>query len=221
MTQQLPYKAIDERIFREAVAFLSKRDPVMAKLIVKYSDRPFPYPVGVISALLRAVVAQQISNRAAATLWKKLQVFLGKDSSLWCQRLSESSIESIRALGINERKAMTLKTVSEKFLMGEWSEVGFATMDDESVSKTLRSIKGIGPWTASAVLIFGLGRCDVLPLTDYGIRVALAQLYLDDKTAVSEGLQRLKTRVKSIECTWEPYRTVAAWYLWCSLENSP
>lgn len=207
------------RTFRKAMAFLSENDPVMATLINRYGDKPFPPPMGAMPSMIRAVVAQQISNRAAKTLWERLKTFLGEERD-WSRKLIDTSLNELRALGLNERKATTLKTIAEHFESGLWSEVKFSQMTDQEVSDAVQSLRGMGPWSAASVLIFGLGRGDILPLGDFGVRVAICKLYFPDETPATLGRREGKTRVKSIECTWEPYRTVATWFLWCSLENS-
>lgn len=219
MTSHPSHKAIDVRTFRKAMAFLSEKDPVMATLIDRYGDKPFPTPMGAMPSMIRAVVAQQISNRAAKTLWTRLKNFLGQECE-WSRKLTVTSLEELRVLGFNERKATTLKTIAEHFESGFWSEEKFSLMTDQEVSDAVQSLRGMGPWSAASVLIFGLGRADILPLGDFGVRVAICKLYFPDETPATLGRREGKTRVKSIECTWEPYRTVATWFLWCSLENS-
>lgn len=219
MTSHPSHKAIDVRTFRKAMAFLSENDPVMATLIDRYGDKPFPTPMGAMPSMIRAVVAQQISNRAAKTLWERLKTFLGEECD-WSRKLTDTSLEELRALGLNERKATTLKTIAKHFETGLWSEEKFSQMTDQEVSDAVQSLRGMGPWSAASVLIFGLGRADILPLGDFGVRVAICKLYFPDETPATLGRREGKTRVKSIECTWEPYRTVATWFLWCSLENS-
>lgn len=220
MTEAVVTQAIDKRVFREAMAFLSARDSILAHLIQKYQDRPFPEPMGVLPSMIRAVLAQQISNRSAATLWSRMNQFLGSNQSVWADKILLTPETDLRVLGLNGRKVQSLKTIASNFHWGFWSEENFIRLTDQEVSRTVQTVKGLGPWSAASVLIFGLGRADVFPIEDFGVRVALCKHYFPDETAISVGRHLLKTRVKSIECTWRPYRTVATWFLWCSLENS-
>lgn len=114
-----------------------------------------------------------------------------------------------------------MKEVAWRWVSGQWSEAFFMGLTDSEVIREVESIKGLGPWSAMSVLIFGLKRPDVFPLLDFGVRQALVNLYLPDENVNSVIRSQLQSRVELIANVWAPYRTVATWFLWRSLENTP
>ncbi len=136
------------------------------------------------------------------------------------QSINERSFGELREMGLNAQKAKCLIEVASGYQKGEFSEAFFASADEAVIIEKLTQLKGVGHWTAKNVLIFGLARADIFPLEDYGVRMALAKHYFPDETARTLARQSAKSCVKSIECLWKSYRTIATWFLWCSLENS-
>ena len=124
-------------------------------------------------------------------------------------------------MGLIPYEIAAMKEVAWRFVSGQWSEEGFARLDDAAVSRAIESIRGLGPWSAMSVLIFALKRPDIFPLDDFGVRQALVNLYFSDENVISVGRSGAKSRVKLLANVWAPYRTVATWFLWRSLENTP
>ena len=202
----------------EALVSLSAKDSVMRELIKRYRGVPFSGHASVLQSILRAIVGQQISNKAAATLWMRLcRLKQGR----WDSFIMVTPINALRSLGLNPRKIAAMKEVAWRFVSGQWSEEGFARLDDAAVSRAIESIRGLGPWSAMSVLIFALKRPDIFPLDDFGVRQALVNLYFPDENVISVGRSGAKSRVKLLANVWAPYRTVATWFLWRSLENTP
>ena len=114
-----------------------------------------------------------------------------------------------------------MKEVAWRYASKRWSEEEFAAMSDAKVIEEIESIRGLGAWSAMSVLIFALKRPDVFPLADFGVRQALVNLYFPDQNVISVGRSTLKSRVELLANVWAPYRTVATWFLWRSLENTP
>lgn len=202
----------------KALVVLSERDSVMRELIERYRHVPFTPHESVLTSILRAIVGQQISNKAAATLWRRL---LEEKEGRWESFLLAASTDSLRQLGLNPRKIMAMKEVAWRWVRGQWSEEAFGSMDDADVIREIESIKGLGPWSAMSVLIFALKRQDVFPLSDFGIRQALVNLYFPLENVNSVICREMQSRVKLTASVWAPYRTVATWFLWRSLENTP
>lgn len=218
MTAHLSTESAFPDYWEEALFYLSERDPVMKRLIERYRHIEFTAHESVIASILRAIVGQQISNKAAATLWMRLcRLKQGR----WDSFIMVTPTSTLRGLGFNPRKITAMKEVAWRFVSGQWSEEGFAQMDDEAVSRAIESIRGLGPWSAMSVLIFALKRPDIFPLDDFGVRQALVNLYFSDENVISVGRSGAKSRVKLLANVWAPYRTVATWFLWRSLENTP
>lgn len=204
--------------WEKACEALSLNDEVMAALIKRYRHVPFKSFDSVAESIFRAIIGQQISNVAAATLWDRLN---GARQGRWESFLAVNASATLRQLGLNPRKIHALKEVAQRFVTQQWSEKGFLQMTDTEVIDALTSIKGLGPWSAMSVLIFGLKRGDVFPIDDFGIRVALVNLYFPNETVASINRKANRSRVESIVNAWAPYRTAATWFLWRSLENDP
>ena len=190
----------------------------MKRLIERYRHIEFTAHESVIASILRAIVGQQISNKAAATLWERLS---HAKEGRWESFLLVTPTEKLRLLGLNPRKIAAMKEVAWRYASKRWSEEGFAAMSDSKVIEEIESVRGLGAWSAMSVLIFALKRPDVFPLADFGVRQALVNLYFPDQNVISVGRSTLKSRVELLANVWAPYRTVATWFLWRSLENTP
>lgn len=204
--------------WEKACKALSLNDEVMAALIKRYRHVPFKRFESVAESIFRAIVGQQISNVAAATLWDRLN---GVRQGRWESFLAVTPNAKLRQLGLNPRKIHALKEVAFRFVTRQWSEKMFSDMTDSEVMTAITSIKGLGPWSAMSVLIFGLQRGDVFPIDDFGIRAALVNHYFPNETVLSVNRKANRSRVESIVNAWAPYRTAATWFLWRSLENDP
>jgi 3-methyladenine DNA glycosylase/8-oxoguanine DNA glycosylase len=164
---------------------------------------------GAYAALLEAILYQQITGKAAATIHARLCALLGSRVPR-PQHFLAASDEALRGAGLSRQKIGYLRDLSLRTLDGLPLR-RLPRLDDEAVIDTLTQVKGVGRWTAEMFLIFRLGRPDVLPVDDYGIRKAVQRAY------------RLRAlpdpaRLRRIAEPWRPYRTVACWYLWRSLE---
>lgn len=165
------------------------------------------------SALVRAIVFQQLSTKAASTIYSRLVAFL-PDAALTPVTLAAVSDEQLRAAGISRQKGGYLRDLCAKVSGGVVPLEDLERMDDEQVIAALTAIKGIGRWSAEMFLMFRLHRPDVLPVGDLGILNAVMKVYGLRKKPTPDRLRRLGE-------TWKPYRSVASWYLWRSLGNAP
>ena len=194
----------------EALAHLRKRDRVMRKAI----DRVGPFKLKLqrdrFGVLVRAIISQQISTAAARTIRGRLVELLAPDKAS-PESLARLSVEQMRTVGISNQKARYLTDLTQKCLAEDVRLHRIGRLDDEQVIEQLTQVKGIGRWTAEMFLMFSLGRPDVLPVDDLGIRSAIRNLYglaeLPDKATCSE-----------IAAPWRPFASVASWYCWRSLE---
>lgn len=180
---------------------LLSKDPIMRGLMQNH-ERPAFGGTPLFIALVRAIISQQISEAAAATIFRRLKQL----TELTPTAVLELSPESIRSCGISMSKVGYIRSISHAVLAGHLDEI--ETMPDEEAIKTLVQLKGVGRWTAEMILIFALGRDNVWPCDDAGLRRTVKQLY---------GYETLE-EFKSLGDRFAPYRSHAAWYLWCSLD---
>lgn len=190
-----------------ALAHLSSQDPVMRDLIQAYPgsflrSRGAPY-----ETLMRSIVGQQISVTAANVIWERLEARLGKPVT---PQAALALGEPIREVGLSARKAGYLLDLSQWFAQTKGLEDSFSSLTDDEVIECLVARPGIGPWTAEMFLMFCLRRPDVFAVADLGLLKAIECLYKKDRI-----------QAKGIADTWRPYRTVASWFLWRSLDPIP
>lgn len=163
--------------------------------------------------LASSIVSQQISTAAAQTILQRLHDHLQPNG--WDPHaIAELDLETLRTLGVSRQKGTYLLDLAQHVASGRLDLKNVARKSDDAVVEALTEVKGIGVWTAQMFLIFSLGRLDVLPVGDYGIRKAVQLQYqLDELPSPAE--------VTAIGQPWRPYATVASWYLWRTLDNQP
>jgi DNA-3-methyladenine glycosylase II len=170
-------------------------------------------PEDAYGALLRSIVGQQLSTKAARSIYNRLvELFGGKTPSP--QELLDADPETVRAVGLSNAKVRYVRSLAEHVLSGELELDKLDSLGDEEVEREVTAVKGLGQWTAHMFLIFHLGRPDVLPVGDLGVRRAVERAYGFEELPSAEELERLGER-------WAPYRSLAALYLWESLDNAP
>ena len=200
--------------YSKARRLLARRDPVLRDLMRAHG------PCGLAArqhadpfkALARAIVGQQLSAKAAATIFSRFEA-LFEAFPTPAQVLAVSD-DRLRGVGLSSQKLGYLRDLCGRILEGELPLDVLDRMDDEGVIETLTQVKGIGRWTAEMFLIFRLQRPDVLPLGDLGIAKAVQRAYKLRKAPSPDRLTRIGE-------AWRPYRSVACWYLWASLNNEP
>ena len=194
-----------------AIDYLRARDPILARVIERvghFSLQPEP---DIFKSLVRAIVAQQISTDAARSIYKRLIALAGGEEQL-LPALTRLSTEELRAAGVSPQKARYLRDLAEKVSQRVVNLERLAQLRNEEIIAELTLVKGVGVWTAQMLLIFSLGRLDVFPGADLGIRTAIKNLYR--KRALPTKPQQLR----KFEKLWQPYASIASWYCWRSLE---
>lgn len=197
--------------YAKARRLLMRRDPVLARLIKTHG------PCGLaaaqradhFTALVRAITGQQLSTKAAATIFARL-VALMPGGQLTPDAMAAVTDEALRAAGMSRQKIAYFRDLTARVLSGELPLDSLDAMTDDEVIAALTRVKGIGRWSAEMFLMFRLHRPDVLPVDDLGIVNAVKTVY---------GLRKRPTadRIRKIGEAWKPYRSVASWYLWRSL----
>ena len=201
--------------YRKARRHLSASCPVMKHLIGAVGPcRLVPNPADPFTLLVRCVIFQQISTKAADSIFAKLATAVGGGPAIPMARLQRLTEAKLKACGISGPKQRALRAVIDHVKANPKLLPGIEERDNETIHEQLTEIRGIGPWSADMFLMFGLGRPDVLPVGDYGFRAALRTQFR---------LKELPDPPKSTKLAepWRPYRSIATWYLWRSLELKP
>ncbi|HYZ92826.1 MAG TPA: DNA-3-methyladenine glycosylase [Actinomycetota bacterium] len=195
-----------------ATRHLSRADPVMRKIVK--SIGPCELKPGArgnhFTTLLRAIVGQQLSTRAAETIWQRVLELDGSGKQLKPETVLALSDAQLRGAGLSNAKVAYAKDLAAR--TSELRLNRLSRLDDEAIVELLTSVNGIGRWTVEMFLIFKLGRPDVWPVGDLGIRNAVARAY---------GLEPTKDGLQTVAAPWRPWRSIASWYLWRTLEPDP
>ncbi len=195
----------------EAIAQLSATDPVLARIIAEYPSEALVSRDDPFGTLARAVVGQQISVAAASRVWQRMEAALG---AVDAGTLAGAGDEALLQSGLSRQKLRYLKDLAGRLLDGSVDPAHWSGLDDEAVIAALTQVKGIGRWTAEMFLIFNLMRPDVLPLDDVGLQRAMGRHYRGDGKLEKAEMERIAGH-------WRPWRSVATWYLWRSLDPLP
>jgi DNA-3-methyladenine glycosylase II len=203
----------------EACKHLAKRDRVMRKLIADHGQARLYSRGDAFTTLARSIVGQQISVKAAQSVWEKLLVLLGQKPAHERRPLSVEAMlglapATLKTAGLSARKVDYLQDLARHFADGKVHVNQWTDMADEAIIEELIDIRGIGRWTAEMFLIFHLMRANVLPLDDLGLIKGISVNYFS-----GEPVSRAEAR--DIAEAWAPYRTVGTWYLWRSLDPVP
>lgn len=190
--------------WNRACAELSAQDKVMAAVIARYDGEFLCSRGDAFFSLARSIVGQQISVKAAESVWNKCVATLGEVAP---EHVARSEDDALRGAGLSRQKVTYMKSLAQHFLDGHIHPELFPEKSDEEIIADLTRVKGIGRWSAEMFLIFHLLRPDIYPIADIGLQKAVRRSY--DKEAAEMG------------DIWRPWRSVATWYLWRSLDPVP
>jgi DNA-3-methyladenine glycosylase II len=215
---------------RRAVTHLKKSDPVLRAIIERIGPCRMQFGPPEFHSLAEAIVYQQLNGKAAETIFRRFAALAG--DPLTPEGILNVSDEQMRGAGLSKQKSAYLRDLAAKTSSGLLDFQRLPELPDAEVVEHLTQVKGIGVWTAQMFLMFTLKRENVLPTGDFGVRMAMYKHYLDKQrakaakksTAAKEGRKRkikLPTpeQMERIAKSWEPYRSVACWYLWQSLDT--
>ena len=197
--------------WKRATRELGAADPVMAALILRYKGLTLSSRGDAFQTLARSIIGQQISVKAAQSVWERFAAAVG---DMQPGRVLRLSVEELRGCGLSGQKVSYLRDLSARFAEGAIDVGRWHDMDDEALIDELTEVKGIGRWTAEMFLIFYLTRPDVFPLADIGLQRAMELHY-------NKGRKLSDRRTTTLGRLWSPWRSVATWYLWRSLDPVP
>jgi 3-methyladenine DNA glycosylase/8-oxoguanine DNA glycosylase len=202
---------------RIAIKHLRASDPALGRLMAAIG--PFRLELkktrSIFGALAEAIVYQQLTGKAAATIFGRVcALFPRAHAGPTPEHILRASDEALRGAGLSRAKVLALRDLAAKAKSGEVPSLADVhPMDDDAIVERLTAVRGIGRWTAEMLLIFRLGRPDVLPVDDYGVRKGFAAAFKKRELPTRQQLERHGER-------WKPYRTVASWYLWRAAERA-
>jgi DNA-3-methyladenine glycosylase II len=196
---------------KRAIQHLKRADPVLAAIIDRVGPHKIEYREPVFQTLVRSIVYQQLNGKAALTIYQRLSA-AAKADPLTPESILKLRPQRMRALGLSKQKLTYIRELARFTKSGEVNFELCATLEDAHVIEHLTRVKGVGVWTVQMFLIFALRRPNVLPTGDLGVRTAIKKAY---------GLPEMPkpAEMERIAAAWHPYCSVAAWYLWRSLDN--
>ena len=194
---------------RKAVNHLKKHDPVLRGIIERVGPCRMEYGPAEFCSVAEAIVYQQLNGKAAVTIFKRFVALAGEP--LTPEGILTLTDGQLRSVGLSKQKSSYLKDLAAKTATGELDFSRLPELSDAEVIEHLTQVKGIGVWTAHMFLIFSLRRPNVLPTGDYGVQMAVKKHYKKRKLPKPKDMEKIAR-------AWEPYRSVACWYMWRSLD---
>ena len=194
---------------RKATNHLKRSDPILAAIIERIGPCRMEFGPPEFHSLAEAIVYQQLNGKAAVTIFKRFAALAGEP--LRPEGILKLTDTQLRSVGLSKQKSAYLKDMAARASRGELDFSRLHEMTDDEVIKHLTQVKGVGVWTAHMFLMFTLRRPNVLPTGDYGIQMAIKKHYRKRKVPKPEVMVKIAK-------SWEPYRSVACWYLWRSLD---
>jgi DNA-3-methyladenine glycosylase II len=194
---------------RKSIAHLKKSDPVLRAIIENVGACRMEFSPPEFSSVAESIVYQQLNGKAAVTIFNRFSALAGEP--LTPEGILKLSDEQLRSVGLSKQKSGYMKDLAIKTRDGLLNFSKLTEMSDEEVIQHLTQVKGIGVWTAHMFLMFTLKRPDVLPTGDYGIQAAMKKHYRKRKIPKPKDMEKIAR-------AWSPYRSVACWYLWRSLD---
>jgi DNA-3-methyladenine glycosylase II len=199
----------------KAAAHLQKNDPVLAPIIDRAGLADLEPHNDYYGALVNSIIGQQLSVKAAASIKQKFKDLFGGILPA-PEQILEKSVEDLRAVGFSQAKANYVRDLAQHIVDGRVKFDHLDSLSNEEVIAELTDVKGIGEWTVHMFLMFCMGRLDVLPVGDLGIRNGIRDLY--DFKDIPTPAQIHEIAIKN---SWHPYESVVSWYIWHSLDNAP
>jgi len=217
---------------RKAVLHLKQSDPVMRAIMERIGPCRMEFGEPTFHSLAEAIIYQQLNGKAALTIFNRFAALAG--NPLTPEGILKLTPEQMRSVGLSKQKSSYLLDMAERAHRGDLDFSRLPEMSDEEIIEHLTQVKGVGVWTAHMFLMFTLKRPNILPTGDFGVRMAMYKHYLDKSTAkngkspvAKKSKRKVRPRkiilpkperMEKIAKSWEPYRSIACWYLWKSLD---
>lgn len=196
--------------FDRAVQYLQTNDLHLARIITKIGACRLSPKKGAFDDLAEAIISQQLSKKAAQTIWSRV-ISMNDNKPLDFSSFKKLNCDSLKKAGVSSRKISYLSDLAEKIEKEQLDLTVLEDMSDDEVISELTKVKGIGRWTAEMYMIFVLGRMDVFPISDMGIKSSIISIYgIDSSNYEKEAIL--------ISNKWRPYRSISSWYLWAHLD---
>ena len=206
---------ISGEVAQKAMEHLSRHDKVLVPVIAKYGPTTMRPHKNYYQELVDSIISQQLSVKAAAAIEQRFRYLFGGEFPSPEQILTKS-LEDLRALGFSYAKGKYVQDLAQHILDGKVRFDHLDELSNDEVLAELTAVKGIGEWTAHMFLMFCMGRSDVLPVGDLGIRNGIRQLYGFGHAPSPDEIRDIAAKNK-----WHPYESIASWYVWQSLDNKP
>jgi DNA-3-methyladenine glycosylase II len=194
---------------KSAVTHLKKADPVLRAIIERIGPCKMEYGPPEFHSLAEAIIYQQLNGKAAVTIFKRFRDLAGYP--LTPAGILKLTPEQMRAVGLSKQKSSYLFDMAQRAQRGELDFSRLGDMSDDEVIKHLTQVKGVGVWTAHMFLMFTLRRPNILPVGDFGVQMAIKKHYKKRKLPKPKDMEKIAR-------AWEPYRSIACWYLWKSID---
>jgi DNA-3-methyladenine glycosylase II len=196
----------DAKTFRRGYDHVRAKDPLLGKVLEKHGVIEFRAEGDLFESLVESILSQQLASPSANSIIRKVRAIY-PDGKLEAGAVYKTPVSKLRSAGVSPQKITYLKDLSKRVSKGTIDLESLRSMDDERIIEVLDEVRGIGPWTVHMLLIFTLGRTNVLPVDDLGVRKGMQRLYSLKEMPKKKEMEKLGE-------SWHPYRTVASLYLW-------
>lgn len=208
-------QVISDKTASAAASQLAKSDPVLAPIIQRAGPCPIRPHKNYYWELVDSIISQQLSIKAAASIEKRFQELFASEVPS-PEQILEKSVDELKTVGLSRPKAGYIRDLAEHIASGKLKLDKLEAMTNEEIASELTAVKGIGEWTAHMFLMFAMARTDILPVGDLGIRNSIKQLYGFENLPSPDEIRTLAEQNH-----WSPYQSIASWYIWQNLGNSP
>jgi DNA-3-methyladenine glycosylase II len=203
-------------IYKQAAAYLRANDPMLAPVIYRAGPSTMRPHRNYYQELVDSIISQQLSVKAAATIERRFRELFGLEDGIMPspEQILTKDIDELRTAGLSRSKATYVRNLAQRVVDGKLQFSHLNNLSNDKIIAELTAVKGIGTWTAHMFLMFCMGRLDVLPVGDLGIRSGIRKLYNLDHLPLPVEITALAKKNH-----WHPYESIAAWYVWHSLDN--
>lgn len=203
---------------QQGITHIRAHDPILARVIDSTFETPtFTPHTDYYQTLVDSIISQQLSVKAAASIQRRFNALFGDETVIPSpEQIVTSDVEILRTAGLSRPKATYILDLAQKTINGTITFDHLESLDNDVIIAELTQVKGIGEWTVHMFLMFCMGRLDILPTGDLGIRNGATKLYGLATTATPTDIKRIAE-----DNNWQPYQSIASWYIWHSLDNKP